>query len=106
MKLAHRFRTAGDLGRWSNSSLQASQGMPVPIFVYEIFCRHLADGSEPLRTPRTHPDKVSGCDWIPRIAEPVNSATFEHDEPVLHHVHFDHAQGGPQLVEHCVYRTD
>src|SRR5580692_286475 len=77
--------------------------MPVPVFVYEIFCWHLADGSEPLRAPWPHPDEVSSYHWIPGIAQPVNSATFEHDEPVFHHVHFDHAQRGPRLVDHRVH---
>src|SRR6202030_2248881 len=83
---------------------QAGQGMTVPIFVDEILCRHLADRCEPLRAPRSHPNEVSCGHRIPRIAEPVNSATFEHEEPVLHYMHFDHAQRGTWLVDHRIYR--
>src|ERR1700732_786700 len=78
--------------------------MAVPIFVDEIFCGHLADRSKPLRTPWSHPDEVSRGHRIPRIAESVNSATFEHDEPVLHYMHFHHAQRGAWLVDHRIYR--
>src|ERR1700685_2637158 len=77
--------------------------MPVPVFVDEIFCRHFAERSEPLRTPWSHPDEVSCGPRIPRISKPVNSATLKHDEPVLHQVHFNHAQRSARLVEHCVY---
>ena len=41
------------------------QRMPVPIFVDEIFRWHFSDGAKPLRTPRAHPDEVSGGHWIP-----------------------------------------
>src|SRR5579864_1104489 len=78
--------------------------MPVPVFVDEIFCGYFAERSEPLRTPWAHPDEVSRRYRIPRIAEPVNSATFEHDESVFHHVHFDHTQRGSRLVDHGVHR--
>src|SRR5580698_9586453 len=77
--------------------------MPVPILIDEIFGRNLADRSEPLRTPRSHPDEISRRDRIPRIAEPVDSATLEHHEAVLHDMHFDRAQRGAWLVDHCVH---
>ena len=80
-----------------------SQRMAVPIFVNKIFRGHLAERSEPLRAPRPHPDKISGGDRIPRIAQPVNPAAFEHDQPMFHHVHFDHAERRSRLVHHGVY---
>ena len=78
--------------------------MPVPILIYQIFRGLLAERAEPLRTPRPHPNEVAGRDRIPRIAEPVNPAAFEHQQPVLHHVHFDHAQRRSRLVHHRVDR--
>src|ERR1700741_3202141 len=78
--------------------------MAVPIFINEILCGYLADRCEPLRTPRSHPDEISRSHRIPRIAEPVNSPTFEHDESVLHYMHFDHAQRSAWLVDHRIHR--
>src|SRR5258706_2253749 len=77
--------------------------MPVPVLVDEIFCRNLTDSSEPLRAPWSQPNKISRGDWIPRVAEAINSAAFEHHEAVFHYVHLDHAQCRSRLVRHGVH---
>src|SRR6516162_6049108 len=53
--------------------------MAVPILINEIFRRYLTNGAEPLRAPRPHPDKVASRDWIPRVAQPVNTTSLEHN---------------------------
>src|SRR5271166_1588948 len=97
------FRKPGDPDRSQDSWLRTSPRVAMKIFVDKIFRGNFAERSKPLRTPWSHPDKISHRNRIPAIAEPVNSAAFEHDEPVLHHVHFDHAQGCTRLVHHRVY---
>ncbi len=52
--------------------------------------------------PRRHPDEISRRNGIPGIAEPVDASAFEHDEPVLHHMHLHHAERGAGLVDHGV----
>src|ERR1700722_2902878 len=74
------------------SSSRASQWMPVPVFVDQVFRRHLPDCTKPLRTPGTHPDEIAGSHGIPRVAQPVNAAAFQHDEAMFHYVHLDHTQ--------------
>src|SRR5215472_725322 len=78
--------------------------MAVPVLVDEVFRGRLPDGSEPLGAPRTHPDEITGGNRIPRVAQTVNAASFEHQQAVLHHVHFDYAQRGARLVYHGVHR--
>src|SRR4029077_6745688 len=78
-------------GQSRDSSLHTGQGMPVPVFVDEIFRRRLPDRTKPLRAPRSHPDEVARRQRVPRITQPVNPAALEHDQPVLHHVHLHHA---------------
>src|SRR5512140_621128 len=78
--------------------------MPVPILVDEIFCRYLTDRSEPLWAPWSHPDKVACSDWIPRVIESIDATTFQHQETMLHHMHFDHAQRRARLVLHRIDR--
>ena len=77
--------------------------MAVPVFVNEILCRDFSDGAKPLWAPRRHPDKIAGGHGIPRIAETIDAAAFEHQEAVLHDVHFDHAECGSRLVDHRVH---
>src|SRR6516164_3725822 len=77
--------------------------MPVPVFIDEIFCWDLSNGSEPLRAVRRHPDKVSRGHWIPFVVEPVDAASLEHEQAVLHEVHLDHTQTSTRLVAHRVY---
>src|ERR1017187_6741800 len=84
--------------------LCSRQWMPVPVFVNEVFRRHFAEGAKPLHTIGAHPDEIARDHWIPEIAEPINPAPFQHDEAVLHHMHFDHAERSPGLVDHRVYR--
>jgi hypothetical protein len=74
----------------------------VPVFVDEVFCGLLADGSEPLWAEGGHPDDVACGDGIPLVAEAVDAAAFEHKEAVLHDVDFDHAECGSGLVGHGV----
>ena len=50
-----------------------------------------------------HPDKIAGGDRVPRIAEAINAAAFEHQQAVLHDVHFDHAERGSRLIHHGVH---
>ncbi len=78
--------------------------MPVPILVDEIFGGYLADRSEPLWAPRRHPDEIPGRDRIPGITEPVDTASLQHDESVLHDMHFHRAERGAGLVHHGVHR--
>src|ERR1700758_3283196 len=78
--------------------------MAVPIFINEILCGYLAYRCKPHRTPRSHPKYTSRGHQIRRTAEPVNSPTFEHDEPMLHYMHFDHAQRSAWLVDHRIHR--
>jgi hypothetical protein len=77
--------------------------MPVPIFVDEIFCRDFSDCPKPLRTPRAHPDEISGGDGIPRVAEAIDAAAFEHQQAMLHDVHFDLTQCCAGIIDHGVY---
>src|ERR1700676_3058055 len=77
--------------------------MAVPVFVDKIFCGRLAERSKPLRAPRGHPEKISGGHWIQRITEAINAAAFEHDKSMLHHMHFDHAERSPGLIDHRIY---
>src|SRR5260370_42458837 len=76
--------------------------MPVPILVDKILGRNFSDRSEPLWAPRSHPNEIPGRDRIPRISEPVDASAFEHDESVLHDMHFDHAERGAGLVNHGI----
>src|SRR5271165_3804269 len=94
----------GDRDRSEYSRLPARPGMAMKIFVDEILCRDFAESSEPLRTPRSHPDEVASGDGIPGVAEAIDSAALEHDEAVLHHVHLDHAERRSRLVDHGVHR--
>src|SRR6266853_1949959 len=77
--------------------------MPVPVLIDEIFCRNLTDSSEPLRAPGSHPNKIARGDWIPRVAEAINTAAFEHDEAVFHYMHLDHAQCRSRLISHRIH---
>src|SRR5437762_7906029 len=77
--------------------------MPVPVFINKILGRNFSEGSEPLGTPRPHPDEIASRDGIPGIAEPVNAASFEHDQSMLHYMHFHHAERGARLVHHGIY---
>ncbi len=65
------------------------QRMAVPVFINEVFCGALADGSEPLGAVGAHPDEIACGDWVPVVAEAVDAAAFEHEEAVLHDVDFD-----------------
>src|ERR1700687_2677222 len=78
--------------------------MPVPVLVDEIFGRDFSDRSKPLWAPRGHPDEIAGRDRIPRISEPVDTSTFEHDEAVFHHVYFNHTERGTGPVDHGIDR--
>src|ERR1700688_3082798 len=104
MKRAYRFPRASDLDRWQDSSRMVRQRVTVPVFINKIFCGRLAERAEPLRAPRRHQDEVSAGPRVPQSAEPINAAAFEHDEAMLHHVHLDHAERGPGLIDHRVYR--
>src|SRR5579871_1846901 len=75
-----------------------SERMPPPILVDEVLGRLPADGSEPLRAVGRHPDEVAGLDGIPRIAQPVDPAAFEHQQAVLHHVNLHHAEARAGIV--------
>src|SRR5215471_14226424 len=61
-----------------------SERMPAPVLVDEILRRLLAQGAEPLRTVGSHPDEITSRDRIPRIAEAIDAAAFEHQQPVFH----------------------
>ena len=76
--------------------------MTVPVFINEIFCGLLTDGTEPLRAPRAHPDEIAGGGGIPRVAEPIDAAAFEHEQAMLHDVHFHYAERGAGLIGHRV----
>src|SRR6266436_2542087 len=76
--------------------------MPVPIFINEVFCGNFADRSEPLRAPGSHPNKIARGDWVPRVAEAINTAAFEHHEAVFHYVRLDHAQCRSRLISHRI----
>lgn len=77
--------------------------MTIRVFVNEIFRGDFADRSEPLRAPRRHINKIAGGDRIPGVAQAVNAAAFEHQEAMLHNVHFNHAERGSRLVDHGVH---
>ena len=66
--------------------------MPIPIFVDEVLGRLLPKSAEPLGTVRRHPDEVTRHHVVPAIAQPINAFAFEHEQPMLHDVHFDHGQ--------------
>jgi len=84
------------------SHFRLRKRMTVRILVDEIFRGNFAEGAEPLRAPGTHPDKIAGSDGIPGVTEAVNAGAFEHDQAVLHDVHFDLAEGGAGPVDHGV----
>src|SRR5215475_14752912 len=96
-----RSRTTAAADR-SLVSSRRLQRVPVPVFVNEIFRRHFADGTEPLRAPGAHPDKVTSGDGIPSITEAVDASAFEHEQAVFHDVHFDLTESGTRLVQHRV----
>ena len=77
--------------------------MPVPILVNQVFRGKFSNSSKPLRAPRPHPDEIARSHRIPGIAQPVDAAAFEHDQPVLHHMHFHHAERRARLVHHGVH---
>src|ERR1700737_5146559 len=76
--------------------------MVVPVLIDQGFCWNLADSSEPLRAPRSHPNKIACGDWIPRVSKAINSAAFEHHKTVFHYVHLNHTQRRSRLVRHGV----
>src|ERR1700726_3917586 len=76
--------------------------MPVPVLIDQVFCRNLAYSPEPLRAPRSHPNKIACGDWIPRVSKAINSAAFKHHKTVFHDVHLDHTQRRSRLVCHGV----
>src|ERR1700681_3318099 len=84
--------------------LLSTNGISIPVFVDEVFCGSLAQGAEPLRTVRAHPNEISSGDRVPAIIQTVNTAAGQHQEPMLHHVHFDHGKRRARLVGHDIYR--
>ena len=80
-----------------------SQRMTAPVFVDEVFRRPLAQRAKPLRAIGAHPDEVAGLDRIPRVAEAVDAAAFEHQQAVLHHVNLHHAERRAGIVGHGVH---
>src|SRR6266699_1545281 len=81
-----------------------SQRVTAPVLVDEVLCGLLADGAEPLRAVRRHPDEIAGFDRVPGVAQPVDATAFEHQEAVLHDVNLHHAEGGAGIVGHGVHR--
>src|SRR5580658_8848064 len=69
-----------------------SERMSAPVFVDEVLGWALAERTKPLRTVRGHPDEVTGFNRIPRVAKPVDAATFKHQQAMLHHVNLHHAE--------------
>ena len=55
-----------------DSCLRTRQWMAMKIFIDEIFRRHFADRSEPLRTPRSHPDEIARGHGIPGVVKPID----------------------------------
>src|SRR6266550_4198088 len=84
--------------------LLSSTGISIPVFVDQVFCRRLPQGAEPLWTVRAHPNEISSGDWVPTIIQAVNTAAGQHQEPMLHHMHFDHGKRRARLEGHGIYR--
>ncbi len=78
--------------------------MAAPILVDEVLGGTLADGAEPLWAVRRHPDEVASLNGVPRIAQPVDAAAFEHQQAVLHDVNLHHAERRAGVVGHGVHR--
>ncbi len=66
-------------GLRSHNASSSSQWVPAPVFVNQIFCRLLADCTEPLRAVGRHPDKVACLHRIPSIPEAINATAFKHE---------------------------
>src|ERR1700681_381973 len=82
----------------------SATGVSIPVFVDQVFCGSLAQSAEPLRTVGGHPNEISSGDRVPVIIQAVNTATGQHQEAMLHHVHFDHRKRRARLVGHGIYR--
>src|SRR4051812_47513289 len=77
--------------------------MTIPVLVDQIPGGLLADSAKPLRAVRRHPDEVARGDWIPAVAKPIDAATIEHEQAVLHYVTLNRRQASARLVGHRVH---
>src|SRR5258705_6320098 len=83
--------------------LLSTAGISIPVFVDEVFCGRLTQSAEPLRTVWSHPNEISSGDGVPAIIQAINTAAGQHQEPMLHHVHFNHAKRRARMVGHDIY---
>src|ERR1700722_6106678 len=77
--------------------------MAVPVLIDDVARGILANCSKPLRTIGSHPDEIACLHWIPTVAQSVDAAAFQHEQTVLHHMYFAHAQGRSGPIGHGVY---
>src|SRR5262249_40668325 len=66
----------------------------VDVLVVEVARRALAQGDEPLRAVRRHPDHVALAHRVPGVGQAVHPLPLQHQQAVLHDVDLDQRQRG------------